>query len=953
MFMAILTMVAFQPPAPPPWHKMVPVAESTRTGFQILEGCQVEVVAEGPALQPARELVFQVDGTLACREKSPSGVDRFRMWTRGAGSRWIPDTGLMAMPPLRLSNPPLRNGWGTTVTFRVDPSRGLGRNEPIVGTMVLGDRFPPVLQGWWITAHPDRAALVAYRPVRDGLGWAMADAMDLLVAQYGDMAIEQVVEGPDGAIYALDGRLSQGTQGTKAGKRILKITWAGAGEDAPAIPSHPLARQAALAQATPAELVAALRGDDALIRFAAIDVIAPRVSGMREALVAVLKDPEASGDARLAALRLLDSQWKEDLTAPVTDMLELAGEELRMGAAESLARHALPNDPVCAGVLLKTLGDGDAGVRLAVARTLTKLRIDGAADAIVNLLTLEDSATPELRAGLISALQGLGSTAMDRLLASAESGVRRQADRAVAVASGCANTALVESMPQWLDNPNLMSDQRGQLLEGALAGPVASDAVALKILTWLVDHPDENAETRAAGLKYVARTGLIKREQGLAWLRSLVKESDGAVLAAVATVCGQLKLPELMPFVLGLARDGSAPRSARAAAIMVLEQSRHAQAGELAKQFLDDISVKDAASLLLAGSVWAHLYDADPAAAAVAAEKIVPQISDLKLVRTILTKPWADKAIAQRLAARAPLNKLQDSDLASMLDDPALHAVRPVLLGHWLKRHSASLATKSPVWSDAERGWALFGLDSHRCARCHQTGEAPDLAGPRASTVLKGRSRDAAINALLHPSASFEPRYGALSLRLKNGQEIIGLPKAEVDGRVTVIGPDGLSRDLMANTIVGREPARRSLMPDDCVAEMPRADVAALVALVESGIPAGQLVPRNARQRTVEASGVAELLVSDLGDKPLEGAGEITDKSPNGFLLEGDISVQQGSTMRLIVQGAVVQRTWVAGKLQPDTHPMVAMGVNRVTVWLIPTSGPIRWQLASFPKVGN
>jgi hypothetical protein len=32
---------------------------------------------------------------------------------------------------------------------------------------------------------------------------------------------------------------------------------------------------------------------------------------------------------------------------------------------------------------------------------------------------------------------------------------------------------------------------------------------------------------------------------------------------------------------------------------------------------------------------------------------------------------------------------------------------------------------------------------------------------------------------------------------------------------------------------------------------------------------------------------------------------------------------------------------------------MVAMGVNRVTVWLIPTSGPIRWQLASFPKVGN
>jgi len=953
MFMAILTMVVLQPPAPPPWHKLVPVAGPNRAGFQILEGCHVEVVAEGPALQQAQELIFQVDGTLVCREISASGAIQFRKWTSGAGSRWIPDAALMAMPPIRLKNAPLRNGWGTTVAFGVDPSRGLGRSSAIGGTMVLGDRFPPVLQGWWVTAHPDRAALVAYRPIRDGLGWTMADAIDFVVGQYGDMAIEHVVEGPDGAIYALDGRLARGAYGTKAGKRILKITWTGAGEDAPALPPYPLARLAALSKATPAELVVALRGDDAHIRFAAIDAMAPRVGGMRDALVAVLKDPEASGDARLAALRLLDSHWKEDLTAPVTDLLELAGEELRMGAADSLARHALPNDPICAGVLLKTLGDGDAGVRLAVARTLTRLRIDGAADAIVNLLTLEDTATPELRAGLITALQGLGTTAMDRLLASAESGVKRQADRAVAVASACANSALVESMPQWLDNPNLMSDQRGRLLEGALAGPVASETVALKILTWLVDHPDEIGETRAAGLQLMAKTGLLKREQGLAWIRSLVKDSDGAVLAAVATVCGQLKLPELMPYVVGMARDGSAPQAARAAAIVVLVQSRHAQAGEWARQFLDDVSVKDSASLLLAGSVWVRLYDADPSSAAVAAEKIVPRISDLVLARTILSKPWADKAFAHRLAASAPLSKLSDTDLAAMLDDPALHAVRPVLLGQWLQRQPVAASAKGPVWSDAERGWALFGMDSHRCARCHQTGEGPDLVGPRVGAILKGRSRDSAINALLHPSSSFEPRYSAIALRLKNGQEMIGLPMAETNGSVAVVGTDGVRRVIAANTIVGREPARRSLMPDDCVTEMPRSDVSALVALVESGIPAGQLVPRNIRKKNVEAGAATDLLVNDLGEKALEGDGKIAEKNPLGVLLEGDVSVQEAMTMRLIVEGAVVQRAWVAGKLQPDTQPTMGMGVNRVTLWLLPTSGTIRWQLAAVPKSRN
>lgn len=954
MFMAILTMVALQPPAPPPWHKLVAPAGPNRAGFQILEGCRIEIVAEGPALLPAQELVFQLDGSLACREKAPTGVDRYRRWAVVPGSLlWRPDASLMSLPPLRLTNPPLRNGWGTPVAFRVTPDRGLGRLPAIPGTVLLGDRFPAIVQGWWITAHPDRPALVAYRPVRDGLGWTMADAIELITAQYGDMAVEHVVEGPDGAIYALDARMAPGASGTKAGKRILKLSWSGIGEDAPALPPHPLDRQAGLSQASSAELITALRGDDVLLRFAAIDIIATRMGGMREALLSVLKDPEASGDSRLAALRLLEPHWKEDLTAPVTDLLELAGEDLRVGAADALARHALPNDPVCAGVLLKTLGDGDAVVRLAVARTLSRLRIDGAADAIVNLLTLEDSATPEVHAGLVVALKGLGVPAMERLLAAAESGVKRQADRAVAVAAECANQALVESMVQWLENPNLVPEQRSRLLEGANAGPVPSEPVASKILTWLVDHPEEAGETRAAGLRMLSRTDLLNREQGLAWLRSLSKESDGAVLAAIAAVSNQLKLPELVPVMVAMARNGSVPPAARAAAIVALVQTRHAQAVDLARQFLDDVSAKDAVSLSLAGSVWEHLYGSDPSIAAAAAEKIAPRVSDLALLRSILIKPWTDKSLASRLAALAPLSQFSDADLAIMVDDPALHTVRSVLLSQWLQRQPGSTGAKGPVWSEAERGWALFGTDNIRCARCHQVGEGPDLVGPRASTILKGRPRDAAIKALLHPSASFDSRYGAMSLRLKNGQEIMGLPRGEANGRITVIGTDGVSRELLASTIVGREPTGRSLMPDDCVAELPRGDVAALVALVQLGIPAGQMKLQNVRRKAVETTAVTDLLGPGSYEKLTDGSNIQAEKSPLGFLVEGEVTVAEDCRSRLIVEGAVVQRTWVAGIAQPETHPELRVGVNRVTLWLIPASGTSRWQLAVVPQQGN
>ena len=83
--------------------------------------------------------------------------------------------------------------------------------------------------------------------------------------------------------------------------------------------------------------------------------------------VRLMADAEAPNDGRLAALRLLAPGWKPEWTPVVTDLLEQPGEDLRATAADVLAARARRNDPVCAGVLLKTLGDGDARVRMAVA----------------------------------------------------------------------------------------------------------------------------------------------------------------------------------------------------------------------------------------------------------------------------------------------------------------------------------------------------------------------------------------------------------------------------------------------------------------------------------------------------------------------------------------------------------------------------------------------------------
>ena len=66
-----------------------------------------------------------------------------------------------------------RNASGTAVELSLDPLKSLAPGKPLSGALLLGDRFPPIIQGWWLTAHPDRSALVAYRMVREGAGLAI------------------------------------------------------------------------------------------------------------------------------------------------------------------------------------------------------------------------------------------------------------------------------------------------------------------------------------------------------------------------------------------------------------------------------------------------------------------------------------------------------------------------------------------------------------------------------------------------------------------------------------------------------------------------------------------------------------------------------------------------------------------------------------------------------------
>ena len=937
MLPLFLFLAAAQPPSPPPWHKMVSVPDP-RLGMKVLEGCSVEVVAEGPALRDATAFSFQADGSLAVR-----GADKeaWGLW-EWAGSK-LRQSGRSSGQIPALVGP--RNASGTAVELSLDPLKSLAPGKPLSGALLLGDRFPPIIQGWWLTAHPDRSALVAYRMVREGAGLAMADGIDLLLADRGDMALAQVAEGPDGAIYALDVRLAPGKAGTRAGARILKLTWAGL-DDAPALPPHPVDRFAGFSKAKVETLLGALRGEDVPARFVATEALAPRVGEAREALLGLMADAEAPNDGRLAALRLLAPGWKPEWTPVVTDLLEQPGEDLRATAADVLAARARRNDPVCAGVLLKTLGDGDARVRMAVAAALARLEIDGGSDALVNALTLEEIGLPAVRDAFVRGLAAFGAQGMDRLLSAAESGVRRQAERAVAVAAECANNALVESLPRWLENPNLATGQRAALLEAASRAQVPAPAVAAKVLNWLVEHPDEAGPTRAAGVLLLSKTPVIMGEQGKALMVALLKENDPAVSAAMAAAIGRGRLAAFVPEVVTMARAGGANPNVRAEAVSSLLALGRPEAAEAARALLEDVPLSGDSVPAAVPLIWERLFRLDSALAIGAAEKRLPGMTDSGLIRFVLTQGRTGKDAARRLGKAAPLGRLNDADLSALLDDPALSAIRGNLLESWLVRREKPAGAVGPAWSLAEKGWHVFREGKVGCVRCHAEGPGAALKGLGASEVLRGRPRGEAITAMLHPSARFDSAHGAIAFGLKNGQELTGVVTGEKNGMVFILGSDGLTRSLSAADIAARKPLGRSLMSDDMLVDLPLAEVEALVALVQQGIPEG-LAPKSRREAKVPVEMVADLQAGKLGDPKWMESVATTPTERVGILLEGIIEAPEEGAARLVLEGGQVERIWVDGAIQPETNPTLRKGSSRVVLWVVPTgTGAFRWRLA-------
>jgi putative heme-binding domain-containing protein len=135
---------------------------------------------------------------------------------------------------------------------------------------------------------------------------------------------------------------------------------------------------------------------------------------------------------------------------------------------------------------------------------------------------------------------------------------------------------------------------------------------------------------------------------------------------------------------------------------------------------------------------------------------------------------------------------------------------------------------------DVARGRHLWFNSSLSCRNCHQVAGQGQMVGPSMDGIGTKRSERQLLDSILNPSADIEQAYQGHVIATEDGELISGLKLSENEDKIVIVDSEGKQQRIATDDIEDSRLMKKSLMPDQLLAEMTLQQAADLLEFLKS-----------------------------------------------------------------------------------------------------------------------
>ncbi|MBI2925983.1 MAG: c-type cytochrome [Verrucomicrobia bacterium] len=176
---------------------------------------------------------------------------------------------------------------------------------------------------------------------------------------------------------------------------------------------------------------------------------------------------------------------------------------------------------------------------------------------------------------------------------------------------------------------------------------------------------------------------------------------------------------------------------------------------------------------------------------------------------------WKDALAKGALAASNPegLDFITSFSGGGVPSGAVLNTLPPLLsrLGPDAEEKRRSYAALAEARGTAEVGQEVFG---RICISCHKIGNEGAEFGPDLTKVASRLKREEIIESIIDPNAKIDPRYLAMNVTTKDGEEYSGVVGAEDERTLTLVMGLGQKQVIEKSNIKERATLKASSMPE-------------------------------------------------------------------------------------------------------------------------------------------